>query len=177
MCHPTERLALLRIQFDDIAFSEATRCKVHTAVHSVLLSHFVARDTHLLCKHLSLPFPFLSRTTSFRRSLHRPRRHRPRRRLIRMDTSSNGASSGTRDTCVPHRPDTCRAQCRRRARRTHGTLMVTVTDHVGARIFSPSRRSSRIHHRNSDTLGRGVNNDCVRGLKLLLKRALTIETN
>lgn len=50
--------------------------------------------------------------------------------------------------------------------------MVTVTDHVGARIFSPSCRSSRIHHRNSDTLGRGVNNDCIRGLKLILSKGL-----
>lgn len=133
------------------------------------------RDTHLLCKHLSPPFPasiqddVLPSSSPFiivvvwSQSLTSP---------------PNGASSGTRDTCVPHRPDTCRAQCRRRARRTHDTLMVTVTDHVGARIFSPSRRSSRIHHRNSDTLGRGVNNDCIRGLKLILsKRALTIETN
>lgn len=37
--------------------------------------------------------------------------------------------------------------------------MVTLTDHVDARIFSSSCRSSRIHSRNSDTLGRGVNND------------------
>lgn len=95
-----------------------------------------------------------------------------------LTNPTNGASSGTRDTCVPHQPDTCRAQCRRRARRTHGTLMVTVTDHVGARIFSSTCRSSRIHHRNSDTLARGVNNDCIRGLKLILsKGAPTIEIN
>lgn len=183
MYHSTERLALLRAQFDDIAFSEVTRCRVHTTVHSVLLSHFVARGIRTCCvSTCRAPFLLPSRTTFFRR-----------RPPSSSSTSSSSSSLFDPSRSQARRMELPRAHVTRASRidRTragrnvaierdelHGTLMVTVTDHVGARIFSPSRRSSRIHHRNSDTLGRGVNNDCIRGLKLILsKGAPTIETN
>jgi len=100
----------------------------HDRAFRALLSHFVARGIRTCCastcrypscfhpgRRPSVP-PSLSSVIVWSQSLTNP---------------TNRASSSTRDTCVPHQPDTCRAQCRRRARRTHGTLMVTVTDHVG----------------------------------------------
>lgn len=121
------------------------------------ISHFCrTQDTHLSCKHLSPPFPLPSR----RRPISDPSSPSlppsssfSRRRLTRC--------SHTRWMELP--PDTRASRIHRtRAASPSSTTnpMVTLTDHVDARIFSPSCRSSRIHSRNSDTLGRGVNNDC-----------------
>lgn len=91
MCHPTVNAwaALLRTQFDDIAFSEATRCTVHTTVHSALLSHFVARGIRTCCvstcRHPSCFQPERRRPSvavPLRRRRRRRHRRPPRCRLI-----------------------------------------------------------------------------------------------
>lgn len=115
------------------------------------------QDTHLSCKHLSPPFPL----PDVRFPIHRhssPYAYSfSRRCLTRGERASLAEWSFLPHTCVPHPPDTCSVAVEHDEPTENP--MVTLTDHVGARIFSSSCRSSRIHNRDSDTLGRGVNND------------------
>lgn len=129
------------------SFPRRTRCEVHTAVTSRYFrrTHGIPRTCRVgTCR---FPFPaFEGATTSLPlRRLALCRRRRRRRlwvspELYSRDTRDPAPGkrefprARTRDTCVPHRPDTCRAQ---RRRDDHGgSPMVTVTDHVDARIFS-----------------------------------------
>lgn len=131
-------------------FPEDTLRGSHGRVHSARLRR-TRRYAHLSCRHLSpslcLPPPAFSATfplTTFPRaviagvvvlvdlgpvvtlawdtrlrSMELPRTHVTR--------------------AVPHRPDTCRAQCRRRARRPRTSHTVTQPT-ADARIFSPHPR-------------------------------------